>query len=68
MSDKSLVSNAFQTFMSEAPEHAQACGGLIQGLSSVSALDKKTQALAYLSVRALRHAVESVDFRSHLRE
>ncbi|MCJ7702871.1 MAG: hypothetical protein MUO62_14910 [Anaerolineales bacterium] len=46
MSDKNLVSNAFQVFISEAPEHAQAWAGLVQGLAGASALDKKTQALA----------------------
>ena len=29
----SLISNAFQTFMTEAPQHAQAWGGLVQGLA-----------------------------------
>jgi len=47
---KSLVSNAFQTFMSEAPEHARAWGGMVQGLGNASSLDKKTSALAYLAV------------------
>jgi len=47
---KSLISNAFQTFMNEAPEHAQAWGGMVQGLGNASALDKKTSALAYLAV------------------
>ena len=47
---KSLISNAFQTFMSEAPGHAQAWGGMVQGLGNASALDKKTSALAYLAV------------------
>ena len=51
MSDqKSLISNAFQTFMNEAPQHAQAWGGMVQGLAGASALDKKTSALAYLAV------------------
>ena len=63
MSDKNiLVSNAFQTFMSEAPEHAQAWGGLVQGLSSASALDKKTQALAYLSVLAALQRESGIPF------
>jgi alkylhydroperoxidase/carboxymuconolactone decarboxylase family protein YurZ len=46
------ISNAFQTFMSEAPQHAQAWGGMVQGLAEASALDGKTAALAYLSVLA----------------
>ena len=43
MSDQqSLVSKTFQTFLSEAPQHAQAWGAMVQGLASASALDKKT--------------------------
>ena len=48
----SQISNAFKTFMSEAPQHAQAWGSMVQGLASASALDKKTAALAYLAVLA----------------
>jgi alkylhydroperoxidase/carboxymuconolactone decarboxylase family protein YurZ len=48
----SLISNAFQTFMKEAPQHAQARGKMVQGLVNASALDKKTAALAYLAVLA----------------
>jgi alkylhydroperoxidase/carboxymuconolactone decarboxylase family protein YurZ len=50
--DSTLISNAFQTFMREAPEHAQAWGGAVQGLAKASALDKKTEELAYLAVLA----------------
>jgi hypothetical protein len=39
---QSLISNAFQTFMREAPQHAQAWSTLVQGLAGASALDKKT--------------------------
>jgi alkylhydroperoxidase/carboxymuconolactone decarboxylase family protein YurZ len=49
---KSLVSQAFQTFMTEAPAHAQAWGALAQALGQASALDTKTSALAYLAVLA----------------
>lgn len=48
----SLVSTAFQTFMAEAPAHAQAWGAMVQGLAQASALDAKTSALAYLAVLA----------------
>ena len=50
--NESKISQAFQTFMSEAPQHAQAWATLVQGLGAASALDKKTQALAYLAVLA----------------
>lgn len=47
-----LISNAFQTFLREAPQHAQAWGTMVQGLANASVLDKKTSALAYLAVLA----------------
>jgi alkylhydroperoxidase/carboxymuconolactone decarboxylase family protein YurZ len=51
-SQRTLISVAFQTFMREAPQHAQAWGAMTQGLAIASALDKKTAALAYLAVLA----------------
>ena len=63
MSDQSsLVSNAFQTFMKEAPQHAQAWGAMVQGLANASALDKKTAALAYLAVLAALHLDSGIPF------
>jgi alkylhydroperoxidase/carboxymuconolactone decarboxylase family protein YurZ len=53
MSDgTSLVSQAFQTFLAEAPEQAKAWGALVQSLGQASALEAKTGALAYLAVLA----------------
>jgi alkylhydroperoxidase/carboxymuconolactone decarboxylase family protein YurZ len=63
MSDQSsLISNAFQTFMSEAPQHAQAWGTMVQGLAKASALDRKTSALAYLAVLAALRLESGVPF------
>ncbi|MDH4135739.1 MAG: carboxymuconolactone decarboxylase family protein [Anaerolineae bacterium] len=63
MSDqRSLISNAFQTFMGEAPQHAQAWGAAVQGLASASALDRKTAALAYLAVLAALRLESGVPF------
>ena len=62
MSEKSLISNAFQTFMSEAPGHAQAWGAMVQGLAGASALDKKTAALAYLAVLAALRLESGIPF------
>ncbi|UCC75848.1 MAG: carboxymuconolactone decarboxylase family protein [Anaerolineales bacterium] len=63
MSDRaSLISSAFQAFMSEAPQHAQAWGAMVQGLASASALDKKTAALAYLAVLAALRLESGVPF------
>lgn len=48
----SHLSNAFRAFGTEAPQHAQAWGEMVQGLAQASALDRKTSALAYLAVLA----------------
>ena len=46
------MSNAFRTFMTEAPKHAQAWMAMVQSLDGAGALDKKTEELAYLAVLA----------------
>lgn len=58
----SLVSNAFMTFMQEAPQHAQAWSGMVQGLGNASVLDKKTADLAYLAVLAALRLESGVPF------
>ena len=58
----SLVSNAFQTFMREAPEHAQSWGAMVQGLAGASVLDKKTSALVYLAVLAVLGRESGIPF------
>ncbi len=51
--DKKLpLSNAFQTFIQEAPEHQRIWMETVQKLASVSKLDAKTEELAYLAVLA----------------
>ena len=62
MSDKKLVSNAFQVFASEAPQHAAAWNGLVQNLAAANALDQKTAALAYLSVLAVLGLESGIPF------
>lgn len=59
---KSLISQAFQAFMNEAPEHAKAWGTAIQDLTAASALDKKTGELAYLAVLAALRIESGVPF------
>jgi len=59
---KNLVSNAFQTFMKESPNHAKAWGEAIQGLGAASALDKKTQELAYISVLSALNRLSGIPF------
>ena len=63
MSDQqSLISNAFQTFMREAPEYAHAWGTMVQDLVSASKLDAKTGELAYLAVLAALRLESGVPF------
>ncbi len=63
MSDQqSLISKAFQAFMSEAPQHAQAWSTAVQGLAGASALEEKTRALAYLAVLAALRLESGVPF------
>ena len=46
------VSNAFQTFMTEAPEQAKAWMEAVTKLDAASALDSKTEEIAYIAVMA----------------
>jgi alkylhydroperoxidase/carboxymuconolactone decarboxylase family protein YurZ len=56
------ISSAFQSFMSEAPQHAQAWSSMVQGLASAGALDKKTAAIAYLAVLAALRLESGIPF------
>ncbi len=49
--DKS-ISNAFQVFLHEAPEHAKAWLEAVQKLGNASMLDIKCEELAYIAVLA----------------
>lgn len=60
------VSDAFQRFMSEAPEHANAWLGAARGLGHASQLDKKTERLAYLAVLAAMRLTSGIAF--HVQE
>jgi alkylhydroperoxidase/carboxymuconolactone decarboxylase family protein YurZ len=60
----SRVSDAFQTFLREAPGHAQAWMGAVQGLGGASALEEKTSALAYLAVLAVLRLENGVPFHA----
>ena len=56
------VSDAFGTFLREAPGHAKAWMGAVQGLGAASALDEKTETLAYLAVLAALRLESGVPF------
>ena len=55
-----VFSDAFQTFLIEAREHAKAWMGAVRGLDAASALDKKTEELAYLAVLASQRLVSGI--------
>jgi alkylhydroperoxidase/carboxymuconolactone decarboxylase family protein YurZ len=56
------ISHAFQTFLSEAPEHAKAWMATVQELDKASVLDKKTEELAYLAVLASQRLTSGIPF------
>jgi alkylhydroperoxidase/carboxymuconolactone decarboxylase family protein YurZ len=67
MSDqRPKVSSAFQTFMTEASGHAQAWMEAVRSLDKASALDKKTEKLAYLAVLAALHLENGVPLHVRL--
>lgn len=70
MNDKDkLISDAFQVFLKESPKHAHAWMGAVRGLGEASALDPKTQALAYLAVLAALRLDSGVPFHvAHAKE
>jgi alkylhydroperoxidase/carboxymuconolactone decarboxylase family protein YurZ len=59
---QSWISDAFRTFLSEAPEQAQAWGAMVQALGRASSLDPKTAELAYLAVLAALRMVSGIPF------
>lgn len=61
MSDTS-VSQAFQTFLKEAPAHARAWMSGVEGLGAASALEGKTRHLAYLAVLAAMRLESGIPF------
>jgi alkylhydroperoxidase/carboxymuconolactone decarboxylase family protein YurZ len=60
--NEKLMSDAFQVFLKEAPKHAQVWMGAVQALGQASALDKKTEGLAYLAVLAAQRLESGIPF------
>lgn len=56
------VSSAFLAFAKEAPVHAAAWTGMVRGLAEASALDPKTQHLAFLAVLAALRLTSGIPF------
>ncbi len=62
MNEKSLMSNAFQTFIREAPEQQKVWMEMVQKLGGTSKLDEKTQTLSYLAVLAVLRLESGLPF------
>jgi alkylhydroperoxidase/carboxymuconolactone decarboxylase family protein YurZ len=62
MTDKSLVSNAFQTFIKEAPDQQKSWMEMVQKLGEASKLDAKTQSLSYLAVLSVLRLESGLPF------
>ena len=60
MSNK--ISPAFTAFFNEAPTQAQAWMAMVKSTAAASALDGKTQALAYLAVLAALRLESGIPF------
>ncbi|WKW51423.1 carboxymuconolactone decarboxylase family protein [Rhodomicrobium lacus] len=56
------ISKAFKAFLDEAPEHAKAWMGAVHALDGASALDRKTEELAYLAVLAAARLTSGIPF------
>ena len=56
------VSSSFMAFLQQAPGHASAWMGAVKGLDEASALDKKTEELAYIAVLAAMRMESGVPF------
>jgi alkylhydroperoxidase/carboxymuconolactone decarboxylase family protein YurZ len=66
MSSAPAVSAAFEAFGRETPAHARAWMQATEALAAASALDDKTQHLAYLAVLAAVGAHSGVPFHAAL--
>jgi alkylhydroperoxidase/carboxymuconolactone decarboxylase family protein YurZ len=56
------ISPAFAAFNAEAPKHSQAWMEMVRSVASASALDEKTQTIAYLSVLAALRMDNGIPF------
>ena len=62
MENNNLISNAFQTFLSEAPESSKAWMETCMKLGQASCLDPKTNELAYIAVLAALRLESGIPF------
>ena len=59
---ENLMSDAFQVFMQEAPQHAKAWMTAVRNLGNASTLDRKTESLAYLAVLSALRLESGIPF------
>lgn len=62
MTASGKISPAFAAFFAEAPRHSRAWMDMVKGMAAASALDEKTQAIAYLSVLAALRMESGIPF------
>ncbi|HZD35926.1 MAG TPA: carboxymuconolactone decarboxylase family protein [Nitrososphaeraceae archaeon] len=60
--EQNSISDAFQTFLRDAPEYSQAWMKAIDELDKANVLDDKTKSLAYLSVLAALELTSGIPF------
>jgi alkylhydroperoxidase/carboxymuconolactone decarboxylase family protein YurZ len=60
------ISEAFQTFLTQTPQHARAWMSAVEGLSDASALEEKTRHLAFLAVLAVLRLDSGLPFHVQL--
>lgn len=58
------ISESFHVFLSEAPEHSAAWLNAVKEFDQASALDRKTQELAYLAVLAAARLTSGIPFHT----
>lgn len=56
------ISSAFEVFLTQTPKHAEAWMGAVQGLDQASALDQRTEELAYIAVLAALRLTTGIPF------
>ncbi|NSW92509.1 MAG: carboxymuconolactone decarboxylase family protein [Firmicutes bacterium] len=56
------VSNSFQVFLKEAPEHSKAWMEAVQKLDTACSLDEKTEEIAYIAVLAAVELESGIPF------
>ncbi|MBF8984765.1 carboxymuconolactone decarboxylase family protein [Lutibacter sp. B2] len=66
MDEKNKISNAFMTFVKEAPEYQEIWMETVQKLDAVCKLDSKNEKLAYISVLASNRLESGIPF--HVKE